>query len=97
MDAPATPLTVSELNRRARLALETLVPQLWVRGEIGNFTRAPSGHWYFTLKDDRAALKCVMWRTDAAHQTYIPGNGDAVLEHGRIDVYETGGQYRRNM
>jgi exodeoxyribonuclease VII large subunit len=65
---------------------------LWVQGEVSNFSQPRSGHLYFTLKDERATLRCVMWRNMAQHQTYLPKDGDAVEVHGGISVYEAGGQ-----
>ena len=67
---------------------------LWVQGEISNFSQPRSGHLYFTIKDARAALKCVMWRNMAQRQRYLPRDGDAVEVHGSISVYEVGGQYQ---
>jgi exodeoxyribonuclease VII large subunit len=67
---------------------------LWVQGEISNFSQPRSGHLYFTIKDTRAALKCVMWRNTAQRQRYLPRDGDAVEVHGSISVYEIGGQYQ---
>lgn len=65
-----------------------------VAGEISNFTQARSGHLYFTLKDDKAQLKCVMWRSAAERLRFRPGDGDAVVAYGRISVYEAGGAYQ---
>lgn len=65
-----------------------------VAGEISNFTEARSGHLYFTLKDDKAQLKCVMWRSSAERLRFRPGDGDAVVAYGRISVYEAGGAYQ---
>ena len=65
-----------------------------VSGEISNFTRAASGHLYFTLKDGAAQLKCVMWRGQAERLRFRPGEGDAVVAHGRVSVYEAGGIYQ---
>lgn len=67
---------------------------VWVTGEISNLKRADSGHWYFTLKDSAAALKCVMWRSSTAQQRFIPQNGDAVSAHGYVGVYEPQGVYQ---
>ncbi|OYY61705.1 MAG: hypothetical protein B7Y50_03405, partial [Hydrogenophilales bacterium 28-61-11] len=62
-NAPSLPvLTVSELNRMARRALESQLPLLWVEGEVTNFIRAASGHWYFSLKDEGAQVRCIMFR-----------------------------------
>ena len=57
--------TVSQVNRAVRRLLEGSLRPLWVSGEVGGWNRAPSGHCYFTLKDERAQLRCVMWRTEA--------------------------------
>ena len=65
-----------------------------VAGEISNFTRARSGHLYFTIKDEDAQLKCVMWRTSAHRLHFDPQDGDAVVVHGRISVYEASGAYQ---
>jgi len=67
---------------------------VWVQGEISNFTAARSGHWYFTLKDETATLKCVMWKGDTLRLRYEPRQGDGVLVHGHVTVYEAGGQYQ---
>ncbi len=88
--------TVSSLTRHIRLLIEADEPlaEVWVEGEVSNFTRASSGHIYFTLKDEAAQIRCVMWRSDARRQEYIPQHGDAILAHGRIGVYEAGGVYQ---
>ncbi len=65
-----------------------------VTGEISNFTRARSGHLYFTLKDEQAQLKCVMWRSSAERLRFRPQEGDAVVAHGRVSVYEASGVYQ---
>jgi exodeoxyribonuclease VII large subunit len=67
---------------------------LWLEGEVSNYSRAASGHVYFTLKDEQAQIRCVMWRSQAERQAYLPQNGEAVLAHGRISVYEAGGRYQ---
>ena len=87
---------VSEVNRYVREILEDdpVLHDLWLQGEVSNFTRATSGHLYFTLKDDRAAISCVMWRTGASRQQYLPRDGDALVAHGRISVYEVQGRYQ---
>lgn len=88
--------TVSDLNRYLRELLESdeLLQDVWVRGEVSNFMRASSGHRYFTLKDNTASLRCVMWRNTAIRQSFIPRDGDAIEVHGSISVYEAGGQYQ---
>lgn len=67
---------------------------LWVQGEISNFSRPSSGHLYFTLKDAKASLKCVMWRSAAQRLRFNPRDGEAVEVHGSLSVYEVGGQYQ---
>ncbi len=88
-------LTVTAVNRLARLALENdpLLQDVWVGGEVSGVSRPASGHFYFTLKDSSAAIRCVMWR-DAAARVSLPREGEAVEAHGHISLYETGGQYQ---
>ncbi len=67
---------------------------VWVRGEVSNLTRAASGHWYFSIKDAEAQLRCVMFR-NAARQVRIDVNrGDEIMVHGRISVYDARGEYQ---
>ncbi len=88
--------TVSEINRYLRQQFEAdyRLQDLWVEGEVANLSRPSSGHLYFTLKDAGAALRCVMWRTGVARQSYRPEDGAAVAVRGRLSVYEAGGQYQ---
>jgi exodeoxyribonuclease VII large subunit len=88
--------TVTEVNRYLRDLLESdhNLADLWIQGEISNFSKPRSGHIYFTLKDERAAMRCVMWRNNAQRLAYLPKDGDSVEVHGSISVYETGGQYQ---
>ena len=65
-----------------------------VRGEVSNFSQPRSGHVYFTLKDESASLRCVMWRNTVMEQSFLPKDGDAVEVHGSITIYEAGGQYQ---
>jgi exodeoxyribonuclease VII large subunit len=67
---------------------------VWVEGEVSNMKRAASGHWYFTLKDEHAQMKCVMWRSSAERQTVAPRDGDAIRAHGRVSVYDAQGIYQ---
>ena len=89
----APTLTVTQLARRIKEIVEddVTLSDAWVRGEISNFTHASSGHLYFSLKDREAAIRCVMWRTDAARVFKLPANGDAVQVHGRVSMYEARG------
>ena len=88
--------SVTDLTRYLKDLLESdhNLADVWVRGEISNFSRPRSGHLYFTIKDGSASLRCVMWRNTAARLTYLPRDGDAVEVHGGISVYEAGGQYQ---
>lgn len=93
---PTPALSVSELTRLIRSLLESepALSEIWVAGEISNFTRAASGHVYFTLKDSGAALKCVIWR-NAARSLRVPlQDGIAIEAFGSIGVYEQGGNYQ---
>ena len=67
---------------------------IWVQGEISNLSRPSSGHVYFTLKDSGAAIKCAMWRTSVTPNVRRLHEGDAILAHGKISVYETQGVYQ---
>ena len=90
------PYTVSQLTGHIRRLIEDepALSDLWVEGEVSNFSRASSGHCYFTLKDAGAQVGCVMWRNVARRQDYMPVGGDLVLAHGRVGVYEAGGRYQ---
>jgi len=67
---------------------------MWVTGEVSNVSRPSSGHLYFTLRDENASLRCVMWRPRVAHQTHFPRDGEMLDVLGYISVYEAGGQYQ---
>ncbi|MEW5941093.1 MAG: exodeoxyribonuclease VII large subunit [Chloroflexota bacterium] len=89
--------TVTRLTAHIRQTLESdaTLQDVWVRGEISNLSRPASGHVYFTLKDAGASLRAVMWKTDAARHKNLPlRDGMDVEAHGRIGVYEIGGQYQ---
>jgi exodeoxyribonuclease VII large subunit len=90
------PYTVSQLTGHIRRLIEgePALSDLWVEGEVSNFSRASSGHCYFTLKDAGSQVHCVMWRTVAQSQGYLPTSGDLVLAHGGVGVYEAGGRYQ---
>lgn len=87
-------LTVSELNRMARRALESQLPLLWIEGEISNFTRAASGHWYFALKDEAAQVRCVMFRGRNQFADFTPANGDHVEVRALPSLYEARGEFQ---
>ena len=87
-------LTVSELNRMARRALEAQLPLLWVEGEVSNFIRAASGHWYFSLKDASAQVRCVMFRGRNQFSGFTPANGDHVEIRALPSLYEARGEFQ---
>lgn len=93
---PPAAMTVAALTRYLRELLEgdTLLQDLWVQGEISNFSRPASGHLYFTLKDSSTSLRCVMWRSAAVRQAQLPAEGQGVEVHGSISIYDVGGQYQ---
>jgi exodeoxyribonuclease VII large subunit len=86
--------SVGRLNREARMLLEGGLPALWVEGEISNFSCPASGHWYFTLKDRDAQIRCAMFRTRNTLTGYLPRNGQQVLLRGRVSLYEPRGDYQ---
>ena len=81
-------LSITQINEyiRGRMDEDRLLNQLAVRGEISNYKMYPSGHHYFTLKDENAALKCVIFKTSAARLRFRPENGMKVIAMGRITV-----------
>lgn len=91
---PKNVISVSQLNGYLRQLLESdeVLQDLWVEGEISNFSTPASGHLYFTLKDSMASIRCVMWRNAAARMNFSPREGMAVEVHGSMGVYEVAGQ-----
>ena len=87
-------LSVSQLNRSVRHLIETQLPLLWVEGEISNFARPGSGHWYLTLKDDQAQVRCAMFRNANQRVAFQPANGTQVLVRCRAGLYEGRGEYQ---
>jgi exodeoxyribonuclease VII large subunit len=85
-------LTVRDLVSAVRTQLEREYTDVWVEGEISNYRPAESGHLYFTLKDDGAQLRVVMWRTQARLMRFKPDNGMQVIARGRITVYDQRGE-----
>ena len=90
--APRTVYAVSELAEILRGLLEDSLPNLWVQGEISNLAKPASGHWYFTLKDDKAQLRCAMFRNANFYVRPPPANGDAVLIRGKVGIYPARGE-----
>lgn len=94
-DRPAAGRTiyqVSELAELLRGLVEDSLPRLWVQGEISNFSRPASGHWYFTLKDARAQLRCAMFRNANLYIRPQPKDGDAVLVRAQLSFYVARGE-----
>lgn len=86
--------TPGRLNREARTLLERGLPSLWLEGEISNLSRPSSGHWYFSLKDESAQLRCAMFRQKNMMARFAPKDGMHVLIRGRISLYEPRGDYQ---
>jgi exodeoxyribonuclease VII large subunit len=86
--------SVSRLNREVRLLLEKGLGVVWVEGELSNFSAPSSGHWYFSLKDRDAQLRCAMFRMKNAGVGFKPKDGQQVLVRGRISLYEPRGEYQ---
>lgn len=96
-DASHKIITVSELNRNVKTVLESAIPLLWVSGEISNIKRYPSGHWYFSLKDADAQVRCVMFRHKNRYLDWQPQDGVRVEILARVTVYEARGDYQLNV
>ena len=86
--------TVSRLNREARFLLEGSFPALWVEGEISGFKAHTSGHWYFSLKDAAAQVRCAMFRTQNRDIPFLPKDGMHVFTKVRVSLYENRGEYQ---
>lgn len=87
-------ISVTKLNRFAKQVLESEIGLVWVSGEISNFTRAASGHWYFTLKDDKAQVRTAMFKGANKSLSFIPKHGDKVIVKASISLYEARGDYQ---
>jgi exodeoxyribonuclease VII large subunit len=86
--------TVSRLNKEVRLLLESGLPLLWLEGEISNFAAPASGHWYFSLKDSQAQVRCAMWRQRNSALKFRPKEGMLVIARARVGLYEPRGEYQ---
>lgn len=86
--------TVTQVNRAVRSLLEDTIESLWISGEVTNWTRARSGHCYFTLKDEQAQLRCVMFKTEAVTLPSDPEEGTTVRAFGGLTLYEARGEYQ---
>ncbi|OOF68258.1 exodeoxyribonuclease VII large subunit [Rodentibacter caecimuris] len=86
--------SVSQLNQQARSLLENRFSQIWLSGEISNFTQPVSGHWYLTLKDENAQVRCAMFRMRNLRVAFRPQNGMQVLVRASVSLYEARGDYQ---
>ena len=93
-DNPPAALTVSQLNRQAKSLLESHFDFVWVEGEISNFVCPSSGHWYFSLKDGRAQVRCAMFKNRNQRVKFTPQNGDAIRLRCRVSLYEGRGEFQ---
>lgn len=87
-------LTVTELNQSVALLLERSIPLCWIAGEVSNFTRAASGHWYFTLKDAQAQVRAVMFKSRSIAADFMPKEGDKVEVRATVTLYAPRGDYQ---
>jgi exodeoxyribonuclease VII large subunit len=92
--APAEVFSVSRLNREARVLLERGLGSLWLEGEISNLSRPGSGHWYFSLKDEAAQVRCAMFRQRNLMVRFPVRDGASVLARGRVSLYEARGEFQ---
>ncbi len=86
--------TVSRLNKEVRILLESGLPLLWLEGELSNLATPASGHWYFSLKDTQAQVRCAMWRQRNSLLRFRPREGMHVLARARVGLYEPRGEYQ---
>jgi exodeoxyribonuclease VII large subunit len=93
-DNPPPTLTVSQLNRQAKTLLESHFDFIWVEGEVSNFVVPSSGHWYFSLKDGKAQVRCAMFNNRNQRLKFTPVNGDAVRLRCRVSLYEGRGEFQ---
>jgi len=94
MDEKRKIYSVAELNHTARLTLENGIGEVWVEGEISRLTQHSSGHWYFTLKDEAAAVSCAMFKQNNAMVLFHPKDGIKVRVFGQASLYEARGNYQ---
>jgi exodeoxyribonuclease VII large subunit len=90
-ETPAAAVSIETLMRTTRELLEGAFPPLWVRGEVSDFKKHRNGHWYFTLRDARAQVRCVVWARDVWRIVAPPDEGMEVLAQGLMSLYETRG------
>ena len=91
---PRDIFTISRLNREARALLEQGLGSVWLTGEISNLSRPTSGHWYFSLKDEAAQVRCAMFRQRNLLVRFPVKDGSRVLARGRVSLYEARGEFQ---
>ena len=89
--------SVKEINHLVRELLEQSFPSFWISGEISNFISASSGHWYFSLKDDEAQVRCTMFKNKNMTADWVPKNGEKIEAKCFIGLYEARGEYQLNI
>ncbi|OCG57711.1 exodeoxyribonuclease VII large subunit [Gilliamella sp. Nev3-1] len=87
-------LSIKDLNQMVKELLCDAIGQVWLIGEISNFSRPSSGHWYFSLKDDSAQVRCAMFRNSNFRAGFTPQNGQQVLVRATVTLYESRGEYQ---
>ncbi|GAB1421382.1 exodeoxyribonuclease VII large subunit [Anaerolineales bacterium] len=89
-------LSVHELNQYIATLInnDDVLNDVWVRGELSNFSQAHSGHWYMTIKDASSQIGIAMWKSYVARQSFVPAQGDEIFVRGRLEVYEPRGEYK---
>ena len=90
-------ISVSEVNNLAKGILERDLSNIWIQGEISSFTAHGSGHWYFTIKDKKSSLSCVMFKFENQSVLFEPKVGDELILNGNIGIYAPSGRYQFNV
>jgi len=89
--------SITEINKLVKEVLQNNFPSIWVKGEISNFIEASSGHWYFSLKDSSAQVRCTMFKGKNSEVKWAPKNGDLIEAQCNIGLYEQRGDYQLNV
>lgn len=92
--ADTSAISVSQLNKEAKSLLENSFLNIRVQGELSNYARPASGHWYFTLKDNKAQIRCAMFKGNNRHVNFTPKEGDEVVVQAKVSLYEGRGDYQ---
>ena len=90
-------ISVSDVNNLAKGLLEKDLSNVWIQGEISSFTAHGSGHWYFTIKDQKSSLDCVMFKFDNTNLLFEPKVGDELILNGKVSIYSPTGRYQFNV